>query len=77
MVLYMSSVKTTNLVQIKPNIELYQILSYKLLVVQRVKGLASEARYSFGVHGGSRKGKDTHAQWCRHPSALKHDTLRV
>ena len=41
-VLRMSSVKTTDLVQTKPSAVLYQTLSHKLLAVQRIYGLASE-----------------------------------
>ena len=50
----MSSVKTMDLVQTKPSTELYQTLSHELLVVQRVKGLASEASLGglFACHGG-------------------------
>ena len=42
MVLHMSSIKTKDLVQTKPSIVLYQTLSHKVLVVQRVKGFVSK-----------------------------------
>ena len=47
MVLCMLSVKMTDLMQTKPNAELYQTLSHELLAVQREKGLASETIENF------------------------------